>query len=128
MINMKNKSVRKIVFVCSAIDNGNLISKIIVADNPANAASLFLEQNKISPKEILGPFYKKRARVIQSTRTLKFTNESKKAVYDNWLVNALLLKEPEDHAFLVFIKRLDDKKVSSPKGTVVIPISELRFQ
>ena len=43
------------------------------------------------------------------------------------IVNAMFLKEPESHAFLVFIKRIDDKKIPFPKGTIVVPISDLRF-
>lgn len=81
----------------------------------------------MTPKEILGPFYKKRAQVIENTRSLKFSNQTKKAVYNDWMVNAFLLKEPENQAYLVFIKRVDDKKLPIPKGTITVPISDLRF-
>jgi hypothetical protein len=75
----------------------------------------------------MGPFYKKRAQVLESTRVLKFTNQTKRAQYNDWLVNAFILKEPVDQAYLVFIKRLDDKKLPTPKGTITVPVSELRF-
>ncbi len=39
----------------------------------------------------------------------------------------MILKEPEDHAFLIFIKRNDDQKIPAPKGTVIIHTSELRY-
>jgi hypothetical protein len=38
-----------------------------------------------------------------------------------------MLTEPADHAYLVFIKRADDKKIPFPKGTITAPIHDLRF-
>jgi hypothetical protein len=65
--------------------------------------------------------------VIENTRVLKFSNQTKKAIYNDWLVDAFLLQEPENQAYLVFIKRVDDKKLPSPKGTITVPITDLRF-
>jgi len=76
---------------------------------------------------VLGPFFKKRAQVLENTRSLKFTNQNKKAIYNEWYVNAFMLKEPENQAYLVFIRRVDDKKLPPPKGTITVPISDLRF-
>ena len=126
---MNKKGARQIVFVCSAISpNGDLLSKIIPASTIEEASNLFFEQQNISAKEVLGPFYKKRVGVLENTRVIKFSNETKKAIYNDWLVNAMLLKFPENQAYLIFIKRVDDKKVPPPKGTIIVPISELRFQ
>lgn len=126
---MNIKNTRQVVFVCIGLNSDNkILSKIVNADTPDQASSLFLEQENIKAQEVLGPFYKKRTRVIENTRQLKFSNESKKAIYDDWLVTAMLLKEPENQAYLIFIKRTDDKKVPPPKGTVVVPISDLRFE
>lgn len=122
--------VRKIFFVCVAISlSGDLITKLISAVTPEDAGKLFLEEFNIAPKEILGPFYKKRTQVIENTRILKFASnmQSVKAIYDNWLVNAFVLKEPENHAYLIFIKREDDVQSTIPKGTIVVPINNLRF-
>lgn len=124
---MSRKGARPTVFVCSCISIGELITKIIPANSPDEASQLFSEQYGMMPKEVLGPFYKKRAQVIESTRVLKFSNQNKKAIYDDWYVNAFLLKEPENQAYLVFIKRVDDKKIPAPKGTITVPVSELRF-
>lgn len=126
---MSKKSTRQVVFVCSSISSdGYLLSKIIAASSSDKAASLFLEQENVIAKEILGPFYKKRVRVESNTQKIRFSNESKRALFDNWLVNAMLLKEPDNHAYLIFIKRIDDKKMPAPKGSIVVPISDLRFQ
>jgi len=125
---MNKKGSRQIVYVCSAIsENGDLLNKILPASTQEEAGNLFFEQTNIRAKDILGPFYKKRAQVLETTRVLKFSNVTKKAVFNDWVVNAFLLKEPEGHAYLVFIKRVDDKKISSPTGTIVVPISDLRF-
>lgn len=75
----------------------------------------------------MGPFFKKRAQVLETTRELKFTNQTKKAIYDGWVVNAFVLKEPENQAYLVFIKREDGKAMPTPKGVITVPISDLRL-
>ena len=125
---MSRKGARQIVFVCISVSPaGNLLSKIIPADSHNAAGILFEKEYACAPNEILGPFYKKRTQVIENTRVLKFSNQTKKAIYDSWLVNAFLLKEPENQAYLVFIKRVDDKKIPLPKGTITVPVSELKF-
>lgn len=126
---MTRKGARQIVFVCASLSNtGELITKIIPAESQDEANKAFVNEFTVQPKEVLGPFYKKRTRVLESTRILKFSNETKQAVFNDWMVNAFLLKEPENHAYLVFIKRTDDNKsIPLPKGTNIVPISELRF-
>lgn len=121
------KGTREIVFVCSAIINNLLTNKIIPAASPNEAADLFFNEFNVRPQESLGPFYKKRTQVIETTRTLKLTNQSKKAIYEDWLVNAFYLQEPEGYAYLVFLKRTDNKKIPPPKGVVTVPISNLRL-
>jgi hypothetical protein len=128
MPKMTRKGARQTVYVCCSITNdGELINKIIAAASPEEAGNLFLEQSTIKAKEILGPFYKKRTQVLENTRVLKFSNQTKKAIFNDWLVNAFLLKEPENQAYLVFIKRVDGKKASTPVGTITVPVSDLRF-
>lgn len=125
---MSRKGARPTVFVCAALGSGGeLLTKVIPATSPTEASNVFVETFRVQPKEVMGPFFKKRAQVLENTRILKFTNQTKKAVYDDWVVNAFLLKEPENQAYLVFIKRVDDKKVPAPKGTITVPVSDLRF-
>lgn len=125
---MNRKGARQTIFVCAGItDNNELVMRIIAADSPKEATDLFFEQATFQPKEVLGPFYKKRSQVIDNTRVLKFSNQTKRAIYNNWLVDAFMLQEPENQAYLVFIKRIDDKKLSPPKGTITVPVSDLRF-
>ena len=125
---MSRKGPRQLVFVCASIaSDGELITKIIPAASPAEATKLFTDQFSHSPKEVLGPFFKKRAQVLENTRTLKFSSQNKKAIYNDWIVTAFILIEPENQAYLVFNKRVDDKKMPIPKGTITVPVTDLRF-
>ncbi len=125
---MSKKGARQTFFVCASLTaSGELITQTIPATSPDEASRLFSKEHTITPQEVLGPFYKKRVQVLENTRELKFSNQTKKAVYNDWLVDAFLLKEPENQAYLIFTRRLDGKKMPAPKGTVVVPISDLRF-
>src|SRR5574337_89901 len=127
---MPKRGPRPVVFVCVGIDHEKLdvVSKSIQANNQNDAANLFLEQTSIKAKNIHGPFRPKRAQVLNNTRSLKFADHSCKAVYNNWEVTAFYLKEPENHAYLVFIRRVDGQQQPQPKGPIIAPISDLRFQ
>jgi hypothetical protein len=124
---MSRKGARQLVFVCAGIIDGELITKIIPAVSQNEASEVFTKQFLHAPQDILGPFLKKKTQVIETTRILKFSNQTKKAIYGDWMVNAFMLTDPADWAFLVFIKRTDDKKMSFPKGTITVPIADLRF-
>lgn len=120
---------RPLVFVCSSVSkNGELISKMIVADTQ-NAAALEFDKNfAIQAQIILGPFYKKSTQILESTRSLQFTKSGfKKAIFNDWLVHAFSLVEPADHAYLIFIKKADNIQSPKPKGTIIVPISSLRM-
>src|SRR6185295_10329480 len=124
------KGPRQTYFVCIGMDAANVgefVSRVIPAASQQDAASKYKEQVNLDAREILGPFFKKRAQVLENTRALKFTNQTKKAIYNDWMVNAFILKEPENQAYLVFIRRVDDKKLPMPKGTITVPVSDLRF-
>lgn len=124
---MVRKGPRPTVFVCASIADGNLVTDVISANSPSEATQKFHEKYAHNPATVMGPFFKKRTQVIENTRTLKLTNQVKKAIYNDWIVNAFTLKEPENQAYLVFIKRVDDKKLPPPTGIITVPISDLRF-
>jgi hypothetical protein len=123
----KRKRFRQTIFIGAAISNNELITQIIAAESPKEATDLFVGQNGFPPKEILGPFYKKKTQVIENTRVLKFSNQTKRAIYKDWLVDAFFLQEPENQAYLVFINRVDNKNLPKPKGTITVPVSDLRI-
>lgn len=128
MINMSRRGSRPIVFVCGSLSTtGELIMETITAPVQKEAVSLFEKKHGAPPQNVLGPFYSKRTQVLQNTTNLKFTNEIKKAEYNGWLVNAMILKDPADHSFLIFTGRVDNKLITAPKGTIVVPNSSLRI-
>lgn len=119
---------RPIYFVCAAVNtDGDLVCKTIQATGVGDAIELFKKEFSLAPQQSFGPFYKKRTQIMEKTRELKFTNVCKKAEYNGWLVNAIFCEEPADQAFLVFLKRVDGKKVPMPQGAITAPISELRI-
>lgn len=121
---------RPTYYVCVGPDPdqpGESVSKQIQATSQAEAAHSFMELTKTKAKKIHGPYLLKRAQVPENTRELKFAQETHKAIYDNWHVTAMYLKEPENHAYLVLHERVDGQKIPAPKGTIIVPISDLRF-
>lgn len=125
---MARREARPIIFVCAVISHeGELVIDSIVASKQEEAISIFKEKYCIAPSSILGPFYRKKTQVINNTTSMKFTNTIKKAEYNGWLVNAIFLSDPENQAYLVFIKRIDNKKITPPQGTVIVPILNLRI-
>lgn len=127
---MSRRGARPIFFVCAAVsEQGELLTKIVNATTSLDAKKLFQGEFGVNPKEIMGPFHKKQTQILEVTRELKFVknDKSRRAIYHDWLVDAFLLSDPPEHAYLVFQKRIDDKKVTPPKGTVTVPVTDLRF-
>jgi hypothetical protein len=120
--------MKTIYFVLSAISNNNLISAQIEAKTASEAEKKFINQYSFPPKEILGPFYKAKQKLTKNVKTIQFTNDKPhKAIYGDWLVNAFFLSEPKGQAYLILIKRIDDKKVPIPKGIITVPSEKLRL-
>jgi hypothetical protein len=121
------RKMRPTYFVCASVSNGQLLTKTVCASTPNQASEFFQKENFQPPQQVLGPFYKKRSPIKDAILILKFSSETKRAHYNDWLVSAILLTEPVDQAYLIFIKRLDGKKISPPQGTITVPISQLTF-
>jgi hypothetical protein len=116
---------KQVFFVCIGISNNNLLDEVIAAESEEDAKSYFKNKYNIIPNKILGPFYKKRLPPVEISKNVQFTGQHKLAVYAGWRVNAFLLKDPENYAFLVFLKNLDNSPV--PKGNNIVHIKDLRF-
>ncbi len=124
---MSKRGARQTYFVCAAIVEDKLITRTMPAASPDEASKAFSDLFSQLPQDVMGPFFKKRGDVMEKTRNLKFSDQCKKAIYNDWMVSAILLHEPENQAFLSFIKRIDDRKIPKPQGIITVPISELRF-
>jgi hypothetical protein len=128
---MTKRGPRPVFFVCAGVDPnkpGDVVSKSIQAASQTEAASLFFDMTKVKAKNIHGPFRPKRAQVMESTRSMKFTDQpSCNTIYDGCEVTVFFLKEPENHAYLVFTRRIDGQQKPLPKGTIIVPVSDLRI-
>ncbi len=116
---MKKRGSRQIIFVCSSIKNGILICKMIESQDRDNACKIFESENEIKPQIVLGPFFKKKVGVLDSEVVIKFSGVTKKAIYNEWNVKAVLLSSPEGHAYIFYDKRIDNKKIQKPVSTIV---------
>jgi len=130
MVHNLRRRHRAIFFVCAAVSSSDnqLIIEDVIADSLTEAAQLFQEKFLLVPQEIKGPFYKKRKQIEEPPQIIRFSKEKKLAQYENWNVRAFILIEPEHYAYLIFLSRIDNKITSSiPKGTHIVPLSQLRL-
>ena len=102
---MYNKGKRKNIFVCSAINNTDLISKEISADSIDEASSFFESEFNFKPKIILGPFNKKR--VIEN--------------------NLKTIKETDREVFIIYLNPVSNNKKQRLNNTCIVPISDLVY-
>ena len=124
---MVKRGPRPVFYVCIGLDAaGEVVSKEIQALTQGEASSLFLELTNLKIKKIHGPYRPKREQVLNNTRSMKFGTRSYIAIYNDWEVMAFELNEPENHAYLIFDKRVDGQKKPQPLGTFIVPISDLR--
>jgi hypothetical protein len=125
---MYNRSKKKNIFVCSAINNNlELISKYFEADSESDASKLFEKEFNFLPKIILGPFTKKKVLEVSQEKTINFSNPSKKAIYNQWIVNAFEIKENDKECFIIYVKPVDNIKKQKINNTCIIPTSELTY-
>src|ERR1700674_3382488 len=97
---------RPILFVCSAIKNEELISKWIEAETFEVAQKLFEKDNGIIPQTILGPCYKKKTGILNSNTSLNFKpGQSKKGIYKDWNITAMILSNPINSACVFYEER-----------------------
>ena len=119
---------RQAIFVCCALDDSaNLIASDIIASSSSDASCKFTNLYGFSAVKIFGPFLKKRSDKPDINKSIKFDSKPQKAEYNGWLVNSFGLAEPADHAMLFFIKKINATAQQPSKGTIIVPIQDLRF-
>jgi hypothetical protein len=126
---LKPRKPRPIFFVCAGIDNQNeLQTKSIQASSTEEAINLFTEQLGFKPKDVLGPWHKKQTQELVNLTKIIFSEVWRQAEYKGWNVNACILKEPANHAMILFKTRIDGQNIPKPQGTnFVVPIYDLRL-
>lgn len=115
---------RQIVFVCSAIINGNLISEMVERGAADDARDTFSVKHGVAPLTVLGPFYRKKMGVLKAHNEIDLSGKSIKCQYDGWNVTAMVLNYPADTAWVFFNSRVDGKKMPKPQS-VILRIEEL---
>jgi hypothetical protein len=114
------------VFICVGLLNDKIIADAILVASVDEAKKQYFDKYGINPDKILGPYLN--TKKIEHEKVLRFSShKSQKAIYNDWLVNAFLLHDPPDHAYLIFVKKPDDVSAISPRGTIIVPIQDLRF-
>jgi hypothetical protein len=118
---------RIIVYVCSAIKDGKLISKMIETKNTDEARSAFEKEYAAKPEAILGPFYKKKTAVLTKNCDIRFKSDAanKRGIYNDWYVSAMPLETPADSFYIFYDKRVDGEKLPKP-NIVIIKSKELK--
>jgi hypothetical protein len=115
------------VFVCSAIINSKIISSIIEASSSEEASAIFSAKNTTNPLDISGPLYQNVCDKKDDYSSIKFSGETKKAIYNDWIVNAMMLNEPANCAYIIFLNRVDCKKMQAPKNITIVKHLDLKF-
>jgi hypothetical protein len=114
------RKARSVIYVCSAIKENNLISKMIESSSIEESYSIFEKDNGIKPQVVLGPFFKKKTGILNKNFDIKFKfGQNKQGIYNGWHVTAMPLLNPEDSVYLLYNKRIDGQKVQKPQAMVV---------
>lgn len=122
---MQRKS-RSVFFVCSAIKNNVLLSKMIEEPTVEGSCFIFEKEFKIKPHIVYGPFYKKKSGILDKNFDIKFKfGPNKHGIYNGWYITAMPLLNPPDSAYLLYNKRVDGQRVSKPSA-IVIKIKEIQ--
>lgn len=114
------------VFICLGLLEGKIVAEPILIVSADEAKEQYINRYGVAPEKVLGPYLNPKK--IEHEKILRFvSHQSQKAMYNDWLVNAFLLHDPPDHAYLIFVKKIDDVSAVPPKGTIIVPIQDLRF-
>ncbi len=114
------------IFICVGLIDNKIIADSMLISSVDEAKEQFTNKYGYCPDKILGPYLSPKK--IEHEKVLRFaSHKSQKAIYNDWLVNAFLLHDPQDHAYLIFVKKTDDVSAIPPKGTTIVPIQDLRF-
>lgn len=110
---------KQIFFVI--VDNG--VSIEIEAPDKKEALLKYGSSN--SNIILYGPYYKKKVYEYKYINNAVFSGKTMKCKFKGWLVNAFILKEPKDHAYLLFSKKIEENGWDEPKNKIVVELDLL---
>ena len=118
----KHLEKNKLIFVFIGLKDHELITDTIKASSKEEALVMFKNTRLIDPIKIIGPFSDKVVKIDLSQ--IKFKNNKPiRAYYENFVVNAFILSDPEDYAYIVYLDDCVDRK----NKLEIIPTYNLRF-
>lgn len=116
---MRRKS-RTVIFVCSAVKDNQIISKMIESQTVEESYSIFEKDHGIKPQAVLGPFYKKKTGVLEKNFDIKFKfGQNKQGTYNGWEVTGMPLLNPPDSVYLLYNRRVDGQRAQKPQAMIV---------
>lgn len=114
------RKARPIIYVCNAIKDNVLISKMIDCQTVEDSVRIFETENGIKPQTVYGPFYKKKTNVLDKDFDIRFMfGQNKQGVYNGWTVTMMPLLSPTGCVYVLYNKRIDGQKIRKPKACVV---------
>lgn len=117
--------MRKYYFTCASVIDNRLAAEIYFVETRDDAFLQFKNKHGCAPLFLEGPFYKKieKNKKKINPNNIKLSNKSIKALYNGNQVKAIILTEPEDYTFLIY---LNNKNNPSDKSPTIVHISELK--
>ena len=118
---MARKGPRQVVFVCSAVVAGKLVSEMLELETSEEAQTRFQSRHGSKAESVLGPFYRKRTGILMGAQTqaIRFSGKTRLGTYNEWYVKVMMLQHPEDCVWVFFDQRVDGKKQPKPTSQVV---------
>jgi hypothetical protein len=114
------RKARPIIYVCTAIKEDLLVSKMIESQTIEDSYLIFEKENGIKPQVVLGPFYKKRTGTLDKHFDIKFKpGQTKRGIHNGWQVTAMPLSNPPDSAYLFYDRKVDGQKGIKPVSTII---------
>ena len=124
MILKKNK--KSYYYTCCSVIEGNLVAETYFIPSREEAYNMFEQKHGIKPTFMDGPFYRKLEKNKKKVKTnnVQLTNKIISGLYKGFSVKAVLLKEPENYAYIIFID-CKDKSINIKENNIV-HVSELK--
>lgn len=124
---MKTKNRKKYFFTCAAIINQNLVAETYFIESREDAYREYEIKHGICPQFLDGPFYRKlekNKREVQKNN-IKLTNKIVRGMYKDYVVKGVVLKEPKDYIYLIFVDN-KDKNTNVINGSNIVHVSEIK--
>ena len=122
------RTAKTVEYVCCGLKSNVCISRAIATNSMESAERIFQEETGVAATSIHGPFFRKRARPLDNQMSVVYVGKSFKGKYGGWHVMAIPLSGPGERVQLFFDRRVDEKKVVKPVGTIIVSKEEIKTE